>query len=365
MGGTLSDLPITVVNPRGEPVRVVEFGPAGRLDPSEINAGGGIRDLWDVNSRLQLDLGLRLDGGASESAVFGPRAGVRILLDAEGRTTFRASAGRYVGRVPLAAKSYAGFPVRTETYMDPADGRVTGTYVYTPALAPLPLPRADAVALEVEHRLTPSLEIQGAIRRRFGSHLPTLDVPLEGGFTTLVGTGESDYRELQLAVRKTLPKESLIFVSYVWAKSLGESNDFGTIFTNLDTPLLDRNARSVNPADVPHRLRGWGTFSLPRRIVVSPAVDWRTGFPFSALDMTQHFIGVPNVLRYPIYFSADVTAFKTFDILGRQMDLGLQLFNLTAHENPRDVIAVVGSPRFGQFSSTFGLTVAGYMQVRW
>ena len=95
---------------------------------------------------------------------------------------------------------------------------------------------------------------------------------------------------------------------------MGESNDFGTLYTNLDTPLLDRNARAVTPADVPHRLRGWATFSLPRRIVVSPAVDWRTGFPYSALDVYQRYILEPNMKRYPTYFSTDLTAFKTFDI---------------------------------------------------
>jgi hypothetical protein len=47
------------------------------------------------------------------------------------------------------------------------------------------------------------------------------------------------------------------------------------------------------------------------------------------------------------------------------MDLGLQLFNLTGHFNPRDVIVVEGSKRFRDFTSSFGVTVGGYMQVRW
>jgi hypothetical protein len=76
-------------------------------------------------------------------------------------------------------------------------------------------------------------------------------------------------------------------------------------------------------------------------------------------------VGLPNAERFPTYFSADVTAFKTFDLFGRKADLGLQLFNVTSHFNPRDVVAVVDSPRYGQFGSSFGITVAGYMQVRW
>ena len=131
------------------------------------------------------------------------------------------------------------------------------------------------------------------------------------------------------------------------------------------TLTFDAQARAPIGADVPHRLRGWATFSLPLRTVLSPAVDWRTGFPFSRLDVYQHFSGPPNADRFPNYFSVDLTAFKTFDMFGRKADLGLQLFNVTSHFNPRDVVAVLGSPRFGEFGPSFGITVAGYMQVRW
>ena len=124
-------------------------------------------------------------------------------------------------------------------------------------------------------------------------------------------------------------------------------------------------ARAPIGADVPHRFRGWATFSLPRRTVVSPSIEWRTGFPFSRLDVFQHYAGPPNTERFPPYFSIDVTAFKTFDLFGRKADLGLQLFNVTGHFNPRDVVSVVDSPRFREFGSSFGITVAGYMQVRW
>jgi hypothetical protein len=57
----------------------------------------------------------------------------------------------------------------------------------------------------------------------------------------------------------------------------------------------------------------------------------------------------------------DLTAFKTFDLFSRKMDLGLQVFNLTNHFNPRDVIAVVQSPRFGELTNNPGVTLGGYM----
>ena len=99
--------------------------------------------------------------------------------------------------------------------------------------------------------------------------------------------------------------------------------------------------------------------------MVSPAVEWRSGFPFSVQDVDRHYAGAPNGERLPPYFSTDVTAFKTFDLFARKMDLGLQVFNITGHFNPRDVINVVHSFQFGTLTNSVGVTLAGYMQIRW
>jgi len=367
MRATLIDQTIRIQDSAGRLVRLIEFGNAGALNPQETYAGAGLRDLWDVSKRLQIDAGLRLDGGGtSETLVAGPRVGLRYSVDAAGRTTVRGSVGRYVGRAPLAAEAFAQFPSRTDTTFDASTGVVMRSVMYRPAIVPLPLPRADAIALEVEHRLTPTLELQAAVRQRFGSKLPTVDVPINGGgAAALEGTGVSHYRELQLSVRKTWMNDSQIFMSYVRSSAVADVNDFGSLFTNFDAPLLEPGGRAPIAADVPHRLRGWATFSLPLRAVVSPAVEWRTGFPYSAQDVFQHYAGEPNSQRFPTYFSADVTAFKTFDLFGRKMDLGMQFFNITSHFNPRDVISVVDSPNYQEFRNSFGVTLAGYMQVRW
>jgi hypothetical protein len=367
MEGTLVDQPIQIVDEQGRLVRAIRFGPAGPIIQRDTYGGAGVRDLWDVGARLQLDLGVRLDAGelAGTSPTLGPRFGVRFLMDPAGRTTLRGSVGRYAGRVPLAARAFGMFPARADSTYDPATQTKLWTHELQPLVGDLPAPRSDAFAAEIEHRLTPSLELQLAARRRLGSHLPTVDVMRRQGVALLSGVGESDYRELQVSVRKTWPNDAQLFLSYVRSSAIGELNDFGSLFTNLDAPLLEPGARAPTTADVPHRFRGWATFSLPLRMVLSPAVEWRTGFPFSRLDVFQHYVGSPNGDRFPPYFSADVTAFKTFDLLGRKADLGLQMFNITSHANPRDVIAVVDSPQFRQFGNTFGITIAGYMQVRW
>jgi hypothetical protein len=367
MSSAISHQSIEIRDDLDRLMRQIDFAPlSARVATDDVGVGAGFRDLWDLNQHLQLDLDFRLDWdrGAS-SAAPSPRLGLRYAFDENDRTTIKASVGRFVGLVPLGALAFAQFPARTDSSFDPAIGALLSATTIQPSTRTLDLPRADGAALELEHRIRPGLEAQAAVRVRHGSHLPTVSVAPATGGALLESTGESLYREFQISVRQTWSGDTQLFVSYVHSSSQSDLNDFGSLFTNLDTPFLEPGGTITTTADVPDRLRAWGTVSLPRRVVVSPAVDWRTGFPYSRLDEYRHYVGTPNSERFPTYFAMDLTAFKTFDLFGRKMDLGLQVFNLTDHFNPRDVISVVQSPRFGELTNNPGITFGGYMQIRW
>lgn len=368
MSSVVSHERIRIEDDLGRLTRSIDFAPlAGPIATHDVRGGGGFRDLWDLSSRLELDLDLRVDGNEGASGVTpSPRIGLRYTLDAEGRTTLKASAGRFVGRPPLGAQAFGQFPVRVDRSWDAATGALRASHTYRPVSRRLELPRSDGVALEIERRIRPGLEAQAAIRVRKSTDLPTVLLGAGGGDAELASAGEGVYRELQISVRQAWSGDAQFFASYVRAASHVESNDFGSMFTNLDAPLLEPNAPDApGIADVPHRLRAWATFMLPRRVVISPAVDWRTGFPYTVQDIDRHYAGGFNAERLPTHFAVDLTAFKTFDLFSRKMDLGLQVFNLTNHFNPRDVIAVVDSPRFRELTNNPGVTFGGYMQVRW
>jgi hypothetical protein len=365
MNGTLAHQPIRVEDDDGRLTRMIAFAaPGPSLYARDTSGGAGLRDLWDLNGHLQVDLNLRLDASGRSSA-WSPRVGIRYAPGESGRTTLKASAGRFVGFVPLAARAYAQYPTRTETTFDPDSGAALRSVTIQPDSRRLDLPHADGVALEIEQQVRDGLEVQASVRQRRGGLLPTVAVPAGGGAAPLASTGRSLYREFQVSMRQTWTKDAQLFVSYVRASSRGELNDFGTLFTRLSAPLLEVGGMARTPTDVPDRLRAWGTLALPLRVVVSPAVEWRSGFPYSDQDQFRHYAGEPNGERLPAYFSTDLTAFKTFDLFARKMDLGLQVFNLTGHFNPRDVISVIPSTQFRTFTNSVGVTLAGYMQIRW
>ncbi len=282
MSSRVNHQTIRIEDDLGRLARSITFAPLpGPIATDDARGGGGFRDLWDLNLRLQLDLDLRLDAYAGAAGVTpSPRLGLRYRLDPEGRTTLKASAGRFVGRPPLGAQAFGQFPARLDRSFDLATGAVRSAVTYTPATRTLDLPRADAISLAVEQQLRPGLEAQATVRSRKGTRLPTVTVEPASATAVLAGTGDSHYRELQISLRQAWSAEAQLFVSYVRAWSRAESNDFGSTFTNLDAPLLEPNeSETPGVAEVPHRLRAWATFTLPHRVVLSPAVDWRSGFP--------------------------------------------------------------------------------------
>ena len=84
----------------------------------------------------------------------------------------------------------------------------------------------------------------------------------------------------------------------------------------------------------------------------------RTGLPYSNVDVLQNYVGVPNSLRFPTFFSLDAKIYREFSLrlpfLGRSTNrkirLGVYTINLTNHKNPHDIYSNVASPLFGQFA---------------
>lgn len=79
---------------------------------------------------------------------------------------------------------------------------------------------------------------------------------------------------------------------------------------------------------------------------------------YSVFTEDYAVVGERNKAEFPAFFSADVAVTKRLHLFGRQVDLGIQAYNLTSHENPRDVVSNVANPNFGEFRNGVGNTIS-------
>jgi len=363
--GRIAESPVDVIDTFGRVMRSVDFGPPGELSARDWLTGVAVRDVWHVTDKVQLDAGARFDHSQIADGAPSARAGLRYSLDAAGRTVIKASVGRFIGNLPLAVPAFERYPTRMDRWFEPISGQVVRSTLLRPAVGALRLPKAVATVLGLERQIARNLDAQVSFTHRESSDLATFRVPSSSGLLLVESGGLGSYNELQISARRTWPKDQQLFVSYVRSETNGELNDFTAVFKGMDSPLVQPGGVARLTTDAPNRVVTWGTFNLPQRVVLSPAVEWHSGFLYSTLNNRYLYEGAPNSLRFPAFVSADMVIYKTVTVRKRDVDLGMQVFNLTNHRNPRDVYPVVGTPLTGQFTNSVGPVFRGYMLLKW
>src|SRR5207244_11550464 len=160
--------------------------------------------------------------------------------------------------------------------------------------------------------------------------------------------------------RYRLPGADQIVASYTRSSAAGNLNDFNTFFGNIETPVIRADERGPLPWDAPNRVLIWGSISLPRGFAVFPVIDTRTGFPLSNVDADRNFVGPRTAVgRYPRFVSLDAQITKRFVVFGHRATIGLKVFNITDHFNPRDYQGNLASSGFGAFNNSVGRTFRG------
>src|SRR5262249_20259910 len=221
-----------------------------------------------------------------------------FALDASRGTVVKAGYGPFVGSLPLGVEAFDAYPLRVDTRIDPRSGDAM-VLKLQPRTGTLRLPTAVAATASLERELRPGLDAQLSITDRRSSRLATLVVPDVSGDLLAESTGSSTYREVQASIRKKWSGDQQLFVSYVRSASRGDLIVRAALSERLHAPLVRPGQQGPLPSDAPHRLIGWGTFDLPSRSVISPVVEWRSGFPYSALNADYLYAEAPNSRRFP------------------------------------------------------------------
>ena len=91
--------------------------------------------------------------------------------------------------------------------------------------------------------------------------------------------------------------------------------------------------------------------------------EYRTGFPYSAVDSAGFVAGSAGAYRFPDYFDLTVGLERRTYLFGQVWAVRASLSNVTNHDNPNGVNATVESPDFGTFYGSPGRAITG--RVRW
>jgi hypothetical protein len=351
-----------------------------------LEVGLFAQDHWALGDRLALDAGLRASGQTlGKHAALAPRLGFQYAPGKNNRTILRGGVGVFFAGVPLMAGSFTGNPTRVVSLFDaqgnPLGSPVTLQNVYAlvgkGVLKVLPSGRdLDSTPYDITWNLELDREIGSRVTLRLsGLSSRTYDLflvrrhqlPGTEPLLLMTNSGGERYYDLESTVRVRTSKFADVNFSYVHSKARGDLNIFSQVYVPFEQPIIRPNFIAALNSNVPDRLLTWGQFHLPWRITASPVLDVHTGFPYSAVNELQDYVGQPNSLRLPTFMSIDLKLSKDFRIpflpwvRNHTIRGAIGIYNVTNHLNPRDVYNNVTSPNFGHLAGPQHLTFEPFM----
>ena len=310
------------------------------------------QDRWRLNDRLSLELGFRTDrDDVVERVNYSPRAGLAVSILPNGRGILRGGFGKFAERTPLTIGAFTQYEVQTVNRFSanglPLGGPVTFAHLVDGALQ---TPESIVQTAAWDQRFGRQIFFKAAYLHRNGSHAYIVNPDPVRGVLGLSASGESRYWEIETTGRYLASEHRDLTVSYVRSHSERDLNDFDQFFGNFRNPIIRANAHGLSPTDVPHRVIVRGTLGLMRKWVLSPVYEWRTGFPWSAVDEFQDFVGPRNQSgRLPKVSTLDFTLARPFRFKKYNFTAGLKVYNVFDSGSERDVQTNITAADFGNF----------------
>jgi hypothetical protein len=285
-----------------------------------------------------------------ERVNFSPRAGVSISVLPEGRGILRGGFGQFSERTPLTVGAFTQYDVQTVRRFA-ADGTPLSALVYSHVIdGKLTTPESMVVTSAWDQRVGRRLFLKAAYLHREGSHAFIVSPDASRSVLALSSTGSSKYWEVETTGRYLASEHRDVSISYVRSKSTLDLNDFDQFYGNFRNPLIRANENSLSPTDVPNRLIVRGTIGLPWELVFSPLFEWRSGFPWTAVNDFNDFVGPRNQTgRLPNVRTLDFTLARPWQFKKYRFTAGIKIYNAFDTGNERDVQNNITSPDYGQF----------------
>lgn len=322
------------------------------------------QDKWTINDRLTLEYGVRFDRDTiARENNLAPRLAFAFSPIRDGRAVIRGGVGLFYDQISLNIATFPQLQDRINTSFGLDGQEVSQRQHLALADGQFLTPRSVNWNIEFDREWLKNLLVRVGFQQRQATREYVLN-PIQSatlGDSVLLGnSGASRYREFQVTTRYTFGGTDELNASYVRSRATGDLNDFNSYYANFENPIIRPNERSLLPYDAPNRFMFWGNFGVKYGITVAPVLEIRNGFPLSVIDEDRNFVGQRNrASRFPDFASLDLQVLKSVSAPGRfsehyRFRVGVKVFNLTNHFNPRDFQGNLASDEFGGFYNGVG-----------
>jgi hypothetical protein len=369
--GSIQENPVDILNAAGILTERISYNRARVFDIDDIETNYFVQDHWIVSPNFSVDLGARVESQQISGAYrLAPRVGFAWTPVKGQGTTIRAGAGYFYDHVPLNVFSFNRYPDQIQTFFDPAGEVTAGPFLYLNTLGQARVrhpfifqqpkdgnfsPRSTTWMVQIEQPVAPHLKIRTGYTQSLSDGLMILEPqppdPDTGlGALLLSGAGASRYHQFETTARVRVQGNRELFFSYIRSKGRGDLNDFANFVGTFPVPVVRPNYYGNLSADLPDRFLAWGVFDLPAKFRVAPVIEYRSGFPFSFIDASRQYVGIPNRDRFPRFLSVDSRFSKDIQLNAKYgVRLSVAGFNLTNHFSPEAVHNNVADHACGYF----------------
>jgi carboxypeptidase family protein len=349
---------IQVLRADGTLVRQSTF--AGPANPrlSNTQAGAYVQDTWSISKHFVFQAGLRTDWDRfTQSAMAEPRLSANVLPFGDDTAKFSLGWGIYNAPLNLSVIGQVFDQRQLDSLYDP-----TGTVVVLgPVTSQFDLPagglrqpRFTISSAGWQQKLAHNTLISLELLARNGDHgfafvdqLPSQP----GGIFLLQDQRRDRYRAATISARRVFSESTELFAAYT--RSVAHSNE--VLNPALGSIFYAPQQSGPVAWDAPNRLLTWGwTPTHLWGIQLSWFFEYRTGYPFSVINLQQQLVGAPNASRFPAYASLNLGIEKKFGFHGYLWAARVEAVNLLGRHNPDTVVNNVDAPNFGSFAGGQG-----------
>jgi hypothetical protein len=348
---------IQALDAEGTLARQTTFTGPATPEVSNTQAGAYAQDSWSIK-RFLVQAGLRTDWDRfTQSLMAEPRVSGNFLPFSDGNAKFSVAWGIYNAPLNLALIAQSSDQRQIDAFYNHA-----GTVPILPPVvsqfalpaSALEQPRFTIATAGWQQKIKGNTLIDIGLLARNGYHqFAYVDQqPAQpGGLFLLEDNRKDRYRAATFSLRHIFSEETQVYAAYT--RSVAHSNQLlnpvlGSIFYAAQQP-------GPLTWDAPNRLLSWGW--APTHIwgiQLSYFLEYRTGYPFSVINLQQQIVGLPNSSRFPAYVSLNVGLEKKFGFWGYLWAVRIQAVNILDRENPDTVVNNIDAPNFGAFSGGQG-----------